>query len=200
MSVVVDLDEGARAQSWSVDGVEVLAVHGTDPVQHGMYPMAPWAGRLRDNRVRWAGTEYPLPITSPPWALHGTALARPAEVLEWEADADEARLVTRIAAHPGWPWAMSVDVTWILSQRVLTTEIAVHALAESFPAVVGWHPWFRRELGVGGPLEWSMPATARLVRGDDHLPTGELAPFDASDGPFDDAFVVPDGTARVRSA
>ena len=35
------------------------------------------------------------------------------------------------------------------------------------------------------------------MRGDDHLPTGEVVPYDPGDGPFDDAFRVPDGRATV---
>jgi aldose 1-epimerase len=75
--------------------------------------------------------------------------------------------------------------------------IEVHALVDPFPAVVGWHPWFHRRLGAGQPLRYELDATARLVRGADHLPTGEVREFDPSDGPFDDAFMVPGGTARV---
>ena len=93
---------------------------------------------------------------------------------------------------------MAVDVEWQLRPRELTTTITVHALVEPFPAVVGWHPWFRRRLDSGGPLELTMQASERLVRGDDHLPTGEAVPYDAADGPFDDAFRVPDGRATVR--
>lgn len=198
VTVDVDLAEGARASSWTVGGVELLGDNGADPVQHGMYPMAPWAGRIRDNAFAWAGREHVLPVTYEPWALHGTALAREATVVASESAADNASVVARIGDHPGWPWPMTVDITWELQPRLLTTTITVVALDEPFPVVVGWHPWFRRSLGVGGSLEWSLPATTRLVRGDDHLPTGERVPYSAQDGPFDDAFHVPDGTADVR--
>jgi aldose 1-epimerase len=192
----VDLDEGARAVSWAVAGHELLAHHGDDPVEHGMYPMAPWAGRLRGNEVTWGGRTHPLPETYGPWALHGTVYARPATVVREEHAADEAVLVVRFDEHPGWPWSTRVDVEWRLRARTLTTCITVHAEQESMPGVVGWHPWFRRDIGVGGSLEWSLDATARLVRGDDHLPTGALADYDPADGPFDDAFVA--ASAQVR--
>jgi aldose 1-epimerase len=198
--VVVEVDpaEGGRATSWTVGGRELLDHHGDDPVEHGMYAMAPWAGRLRDNVVAWGGRQHDLPATYGPWALHGTCVARPATVLEHVQEDDSARLVLRLDRHPHWPWRMAVDLTWELIGRELVTVIAVHALDEPFPAVVGWHPWFRRRLGVGGPMEWSLPATSRLVRGDDHLPTGQSVPFDPADGPFDDAFTVPDGRAHLR--
>ncbi len=87
--------------------------------------------------------------------------------------------MARIEEHPGWPWPMAVDIAWHLRPRELTTTITVHALDEPFPAVVGWHPWFRRQLDSGGPLELSMAASERLVRGTDHLPTGDAVPYDA---------------------
>ena len=201
VGITVDLSAGARAISWTVAGEELLAHHADDPVEHGMYPMAPWAGRIRDNTVAWAGASHLLPVTYTPWALHGTALAQRAVVREHESAPGQARLAARIDGHSGWPWPMSVDIEWSLAPRQLTTAITVHALAEPFPVVTGWHPWFRRTV-AGSTAEWSLPATGMLERGDDHLPTGRLldvAPVVGPlDGPFDDAFLVPDGRATVR--
>ena len=194
--ITVDLSAGARAVSWTVDGVELLAHHADDPVEHGMYPMAPWAGRLRDNRVAWAGVSHDLPVTYTPWALHGTALRQSAVVREHEVAPDRARLVAGIEAHPGWPWPMAVDIEWSLAPRLLTTVITVQALGEPFPVVTGWHPWFRRFI-ADASAEWSVEADALLERGDDHLPTGRMLAVDLSDGPFDDAFRVPDGRAVI---
>jgi len=150
----VDLALGARAVEWTVGDLSLLGHRSADPVEHGMYPMAPWAGRLRGNGLDWAGRRHDLPLTYPPWALHGTALRQPATVIDSGARDESARLVARIVDHPGWPWPMAIDVGWALRARTLTATITVHALIEPFPAVVGWHPWFRRQLGRGGPLEW----------------------------------------------
>ena len=115
VSVVVDLEAGARAVEWAVAGHELLGHYGDHPVEHGMYPMAPWAGRIRDNTVQWNGHDHVLPVTRDPWALHGTVLAQPATVLDLTSDPDEARLVARVEEHPGWPWPMAVDVEWLLA-------------------------------------------------------------------------------------
>ena len=197
IEVDVDLTEGARALRWSVAGIDVLASHGPDPVEHGMYPMAPWAGRLRGNHVRWLGTEHELPMTYDAWALHGTVLRQPATVLAFAQDSDRATLAARVTEHPGWPWSTAVDIRWEVRPTSVTTTITVHAMAESFPVVVGWHPWFRRTLGVGGPLEWTLEATGQLEKGSDQLPTGRLLPYDPEAGPFDAAFIVPSGCATV---
>lgn len=196
ISVVIDLQLGARAVSWTVDGEELLGAVSTDPVEFGMYPMAPWSGRLRDNAVVVDGQLHPLPVTYGPWALHGTALAQVAHLVEVDQSPDEGRLSARLDAHPGWPWPMSVVVDWWVKPAAITTSIRVHSHEGSFPVVLGWHPWFRRRLSRGRPLEWSLDATGRLVRGADHLPTGEIAPYTTADGPFDDAFRATN--ARIR--
>ena len=198
VELAIDLDRGARATRWSVGSHVLLAADGAHPFEYGMYPMGPWAGRLRDNAVRFRGTPHPLPVTYGEWAMHGTLAHQPAQVLDRESDADVARLVARIAEHPGWPWPTVVDIEWELRERCLTTTITVHAPEDEIPVVVGWHPWFRRELDTGGPMEWALAATERAERGEDYLPTGRLLPFDQGQGPFDDAFVVPDGRATVR--
>jgi aldose 1-epimerase len=198
VTVVVDPDRGARARSWTVGGHELLARRGDDPVENGMYPMAPWAGRVRGNRVEWHGDVHALPATYGPWALHGTVPRQAGAVVSHETGPDSALVVVRFDGLPDWPWPARVDISWHLRPRELTTVIGVHALAEPFPVTVGWHPWFRRRLEVGAPLEWSLAATSRLERGEDHLPTGRLLPHDPTAGPFDDAFLVPDGRALVR--
>lgn len=197
VELVIDLDSGARAQSWRIDGRELLGALGPDPVEHGMYAMAPWAGRIRDNAVDVDGVAVALPVTYPPWALHGTVLNASASLVRRTTDSRGEMLVAAVDSHPGWPWPAKVELTWQVTPDAVVTVIEVQALGEPFPAVVGWHPWFRRSLGEGGSLDWSLAATGRLVRGEDHLPTGEVAPFDRADGPFDDAFRVPDGRAIV---
>jgi galactose mutarotase-like enzyme len=194
----VDLDAGARATRWDVGRHSLLIAHGPHPFEHGMYPMGPWAGRLRDNAVVFRGVRHDLPVNYGDWAMHGTLALEPAAVLDHEEGRDVARLVARIDEHPGWPWPMAVDIEWELRERCLTTTITVTAHEDEMPVVLGWHPWFRRRLDVGGPLEWTLAATTRAERGEDYLPTGRLLPFDPAEGPFDDAFEVPSGCATVR--
>lgn len=194
--LVIDADHGARAIEWTVGDLSLLARHGSQPEEYGMYPMAPWAGRLRDNTAVIGGHAHEFPATYGPWAIHGTVLDAPVEVLELERSADHALLVGQVVEHAGWPWPTAVDIIWELRERELTTEIIVTPLADHLPVIVGWHPWFRRNIGRGGQLAWGLAATAQVERGSDHLPTGRLV--DVGIGPFDDAFVVPGGRAFVE--
>lgn len=189
---------GGRAVSWQVGrgsggAIELLAPRSPQrdhPVEHGMYVMAPWAGRIRGNAIGGR----PQPVTYGPWALHGTVLDRPARVVDqgpsWVVFASDAL-----------PWAGSVTASWSIEEDgSLATSIAVQCdddAAEPFPATVGWHPWFRRELD-GSSVSIDLPASHRLVRGDDHLPTGELVPHVPAPGTYDDACVVPSRVVELR--
>ena len=198
VELTIDLATGARATRWLVDGLSLLATYGPASIGSGMYPMAPWAGRLRDNSVPVDGRPVALPVTNDGWALHGTVLASHLVLIAHEQAKDHAHLTARTVEHDGWPWPMAVDISWDLRPRVLETTITVHALSEPFPVVVGWHPWFARRLERGDPIEWTMAATAQAERGSDYLPTGALLDYDPARGPFDDTFLVPDGRAQVK--
>lgn len=181
--VVITLDEsdGGRATSWSVSGRELLGRNSSHPIDYGMYPMAPWAGRIRDNRLDLTGVAHSFPANFEPWAIHGLVLNRRFEVIE----RTESSAVLERAFGDAWPYDGGVRCAWELDAHGLTTEITCYSRNESFPAVVGWHPWFRREV-AGAQAAWKSDCIEILVRGDDSLPTGERQAFDLGDGPFDD--------------
>ncbi len=195
--LLIDTTLGGRAISWHAAGHELLAHHGDNPVEHGMYPMAPWAGRVRGNCVAGATGDFPLEVNYPPWAIHGTTLDQALTVESAETGAQRAELLLRMdrrVPDGRWPWPMTVDVAWILEPRTLTTRITVTADDEEFPCAVGWHPWFRRRIS-GASATWSMDAVGMLERDEHGLPAGwaEGRP----EGPVDDAFLVPSGRATI---
>lgn len=183
--------QGGRAGSLVVNGLELLARDNDGPLGWGWYPMAPWPGRLRDNAVRWDGRSHPMPVVLDGWAMHGRVFDAPWQVLH--ADAHSAVLGIELGTGPGdpWPWSCQVRSTWTLTHDRLETGLEVRSNGEQFPAELGWHPWFRKDLAAGGPAVLDLPATAMFARGPDYLPTGELlAP---GPGPYDDTFELPEG-------
>jgi len=196
-TLVIDPGLGARAASLVVHGLELLGRGGNDPVQWGWYPMAPWPGRIRGNVVRGGdGAEHSLRPTFQGWAMHGTVLAR-AWAVE-TADASSATLVC--ALGPDWPWPGEVRQTWALGDQWVDCALEVVAAGEEpYPVELGWHPWFRRDLGRGGRAQVLLDAVGQVERGPDHLPTGRLAPVGqrALTAGYDDGFQVPSGQAVV---
>ena len=74
----------------------------------------------------------------------------------------------------------------LLTDTGLAQVAAVHADDEPFPATLGWHPWFRRELDAGAPLCVELPADRMLLRDAAGIPDGRTGPVPA--GPWDDCF------------
>ena len=189
---------GGRASSWRVDGVELLAAHGGDPVEHGMYAMAPWAGRLSSNAFEYQDVYAEFPATYGQWALHGLVMQNPCAppVITETSESVQAVFTSELT---GWPWPARVQTTWVLNGTGLRTEIELSTPSHSdasFPAVLGWHPWFRRELLPTSSASWSAPSAQLAVR-DGAFATGELVPLELAIGPFDDAFHVPERTLTI---
>ena len=177
--VIVRPEHGGRIGSVTVDGRELLVTgHPLGPVQWGSYPMAPWAGRIRHGRFSFAGAAHQLPLAAPPHALHGVVLDRP-----WRVDGPDA---ISIEMDERWPYRGRVSQRFAVADDGLDVTMTLEA-DEPMPAVIGWHPWFRRRLEPGSePVTLAFDAAEMLVRDGEGIPTGErIAP---PPGPWDDAF------------
>ena len=172
-SAVVDPD-GGGLRRLRVDEIDVL----TDD---GSFVMAPWAGRTGYGRFTWQGAEHQLPVPErhAPHAIHGTVRDRPWTVVAMTATS------THLAVDlgPDWPWPGRCEQRIELAADGIRLELSVHSDGAAFPAVLGWHPWFTKPLGV------HLVAEALLERGPDNLPTGaRLPPPAVGDRPLDDCF------------
>jgi aldose 1-epimerase len=179
--LTIDVSAGARFASLVIEGHELLVTHGDRPMEWGCYPMALFAGRIRDGRFSYEGRSFQLETNLPPNAIHGTVLDRPWQVTS--AGVDHATLDVDLGR--GWPFGGRVDQSIALTPTAVTARLELVA-DEPMPAWLGWHPWFRRALASGGPVELDFSAARMYRRGDDGLPTGELV--DPTPGPWDDAF------------
>jgi aldose 1-epimerase len=188
---------GGRASSLVVDGLELLAHDADVAVGWGWYPMAPWPGRLHDNAIVFGGATYPMPVTHDSRAIHGTVYDVPWEVERVEPGDGErgAAAVLGVELTDPWPWAGRVRQTWRLTEASVETVLEVSTHGEEFPAELGWHPWFRRQLDRGESGRVDLPAEQMFERGPDWLPTGALVP--RPPGPYDDAFPLPHGRVGV---
>ena len=176
--VVVDPEAGGRIASLAVAGLELLVAREHDPFRWGCYPMAPFAGRLRRGQFTHDGRTHALPLNLPPHAIHGTVCDRP-----WQQPSPGT---LRIDLGPDWPFAGHAVQQFALDADGLDLQLSVHAEREPFPASIGWHPWFRRELDRGEPARLSFSADSMYCRDEEGIPTGARVPPPA--GPWDDCF------------
>ncbi len=183
--LTVSPEDGGRMTSLVVDGDELLVTEGEGPIRWGCYPMAPFAGRIRDGRFTFRGREVRLPLNLGPNAIHGTVFTRP-----WTAIGPDRMTVD---LGPDWPFPGRIEQVFHLDPGGLDVEMRLEAEAP-MPASIGWHPWFRRRLA--GTAARSRPDSDEAVldvesptmfeRGLDGLPTGNLVRPGA--GPWDDCF------------
>lgn len=176
--VEIDPKRGGRIASLRIHGHELLVPEGSDPLRWGCYPMAPWAGRIRNGEFSFEGHQVQLPLGMPPHAIHGTVHER-----AWE-ERDDGSLRTELGED--WPFGGEARASFELLDDRLVWTLSVHATDAAFPASIGWHPWFRRNLDVGAPAELHFEARQMYLRDSSGIPTGErTAP---TVGPWDDCF------------
>jgi aldose 1-epimerase len=178
VEAVVDLVAGGRIASLRIDGHELLRTTGESPMLWGSYPMAPYAGRIRDAVFTFDDETHHLPATMPPHAIHGTVLHR-----RWHL-VGEGTISAELG--PDWPFAGGAVQRFDLGADHLTCRLELHA-DEPMPASIGWHPWFARRLpSVAGALELDLDAGAMYERDAAGITLPHLV--SPSDGPWDDCF------------
>ncbi|HYM84012.1 MAG TPA: aldose 1-epimerase [Candidatus Dormibacteraeota bacterium] len=181
--VELEPSAGGRIAALRVDGLELLVTEGSSALDWGCYPMVPWAGRLRAGRLTYDGAIHEFPLTMPPHAIHGTTWDVPWDVVEIEPD----EVTLAIPLGLPWPFGGRVIHRVELEPDGLRATLEVHAGERPMPAIVGWHPWFRRRIWDDGDVEIDLPASGMLARGADGLPDGRVV--EPPPGPWDDTFV-----------
>ena len=183
--IAVHPDEGGRIGRLRVRGRDLLQHEPANgPLTWGCYPMAPWAGRVRDGRFTFDGMGYQMPLNAPPHAIHGTGFVSGWEVLD--AGDDYCDLQTDLA----WPFGGSATQHLQLEERGLTAVLTVSATGQAMPAVVGWHPCFLK------PRRADLEFARMYVRDADYIAVAELVP--PKPHPWDDCFVEPLAPIRLH--
>jgi aldose 1-epimerase len=173
----IDLAAGCRLASLQIGGREILVGETSDPIAWGCYPMAPYAGRVREGRFTFHGRAYELPRLMGGHAIHGTAFLRP-----WEADG-AGGFATDLG--PDWPFPGWIRQELRLDAGGLDLRLEVHAASGAMPASCGWHPWFRRSV-AGASARLDFRPGFMLARDEDGITTPGRLPVVA--GPWDDCF------------
>jgi len=175
--IAIDLDHGCRLASLRVQGHELLVTSAPSPIDWGCYPMAPYAGRVREGRFAFRGTGYVLPRTLGGHAIHGSAYLR-----RWEAESATA-FATDLG--PEWPFPGRVRQEIRLGAHEVWLRLEVHAESGAMPASCGWHPWICRTVG-GVDAELDFHPGFMYQRDRAGVATRRRRP--ATEGPWDDCF------------
>lgn len=180
----IDTIAGGRVASFEVDGVETLVTAARSPYDWGMYPMVPYAGRVRNALLTFMETTHQLPVVRDGHALHGSVMH-----LEWTVEHhsnDSATLTTSLGKH--WPFAGFCTHTITALPDRLRCELSLCA-DETMPMQLGWHPWFRT------PRQAITSFNAMLKRDEHGITTSERVEIPTGD--VDDCFLEPNAWPRV---
>lgn len=183
LEVALAPEAGGRVAQIRFAGVDWLV--GPDDgwpatIAWGCYPMVPWAGRVRRGHFRFEGHAYRLPVNLGAHAIHGVGLSRP-----WQVDAHDARSVTLSLTLPrdaSWPFGGVARQMVSVGDGTLHLALSVQADDQAMPAVLGWHPWFRK------PDRLVFTPSAMYPRDEDGIAT--LPRLPPASGPWDDCFLA----------
>jgi aldose 1-epimerase len=188
-TIVLDLAAGARAVSWSFEGHELLVGSNPHPLDCGMYVMAPWVGRNSENTVRWNDRDHVFPTNSGQWAVHGSAYQTDIASVSSEILSQSERLVITQNLDQ-WVEKLVMQTSWqVFSDRLETSVTLRSHSGAAFPASVGWHPWFRKEIPALGQLKYHAGKAQRYLR-EGEIDTDAHCEFRPEDGPFDSTLKV----------
>lgn len=193
-SVEIDTIHGGRIAQLTVDGLDLLVTQNTNPLAWGSYPMAPWVGRLRNGKFIYQTREYCFPLNMPPHAIHGTCFDR-----AWQVDEQSAtHCCLSTSLGNTWPFAGFCKQVISLGEKSLSFSLSVHSEKDSFPASLGWHPWFVRQLKRGETAALHFSANKKYVCDETQIPTQTFV--EQGQGPWDDCFIEVQGNPAITWA
>lgn len=208
---------GAAVRRYSVGGVEVLDGYGRAEMCTGArgQTFIPWPNRIEDGRYEFSGRQSQLPLTEPAAhnAIHGLTRWAPWRLVDHSPTS--ATLAHWLAPQPGYPYALSCEVTYRLSAAGLAVEtVATNVGDAPCPYATGAHPYVRLGVDRVDQLAVRLPADTWYPTDDRGIPTGrrdvagtdrDLRPLGRIgdlrlDTAFTDLEQAPDGSTTVLVA
>jgi aldose 1-epimerase len=190
--LIIDSALGGRATQWFHKELQILGPKGDHPLVGGWYLMAPWAGRIRDNQVTYQKRKYPQKVNFQKWAIHGTVAFNEGKVQNQTSDSVEIVHKT----NSDWPISMEILQRWSITSKYLKCYARISTIEGEFPAELGWHPWFNRQLTRGKPAKFGIEAVSQFKKDENFFTLNETKEIGIP--PFDDAFVVPTGRGFIE--
>ena len=150
VSVTLLPDAGLRVGSIVVGGRELLVRENGHPATWGIFPMAPWAGRMANATFTdLTGATHQFPPTWGDHAFHGRLYQGAANEQSVAGDGTSAVMYAPLNDDAGWPLSARAEVSAALSGNAaagaLTITLTITAEVEQL-VTAGWHPCFRRFL------------------------------------------------------
>lgn len=188
LSLSIDIDQGARISSLSYRGYESVLPFRGQILTWGWYPMAPWAGRIKNGIIRdKSGLNIQLPTNlTPPHAIHGQTLFD-----SWQELGQGYFAIDFTGPYQG----ARLEQRFEILDNALRWSLEYEGGDCDLDFWLGMHPWFPRQLSSGQEAEIEFTPTFMFERGQDYLPTGKM--ILPTEGPWDDTFIGVKGSPRI---
>ena len=188
----IDSIAGGRAIEWFIDDLQILGPKGDHPLIGGWYLMAPWAGRIRDNQIVYKGSNFPQDVNFQNWAIHGTVAFSEGKI----RNQSETSVEIVHETNDKWPVKMEIVQKWSITNNFVKSHVIVSSISGEFPAEIGWHPWFKRQLTKGKPAKFGIEAISQYEKDEKNFTLNKTKSIGVP--PFDDAFDVPTGKGFIE--
>lgn len=182
-----------------------------DPAATASFPLVPWSNRIADGLLTWARRDYQLRRNfEDGTAIHGTGIEYPWAVAAQTDTSATLEFVSRNVYGVNFPWPFTARFTYELDgQRFQWRMEITNDSHETFPAGLGHHPYFLRQLtdaaGASvGDSAWLQVNCAASYPAVGCIPTGPAGPLPAyadyrESRPVGDTFVDDCLTHRTSS-
>lgn len=185
LSLTIYPEDGARVSSIKYKGTEILRQYNKDrkAFQYGCFPMVPFVGRVKDGDIKNNNNIYHLYQNKGKNAMHGMA-----HFETWNVDEiTENSIKLSVDISYPWPWKCKACQEFKIENNTIQMSLTLCTDKGTFPADVGWHPWFLKnpfnEEQDSLSVEFYADSMEEIV---DELPTTrKLA---VGPGPYDDCF------------
>lgn len=189
--LLIDTALGARVVECHIGKYQILAPLKDHPLIGGWYLMAPWAGRIENNQITFESKTYPQKINFQNWAIHGTVCFEESKIINQKQDL----LETINYSNSDWPVKAEIYQKWFVTSKSIKCSATIK-VDKKFPAQIGWHPWFKRDIGNNKNAKYAIQAVSQYIKTKEFVTLNETK--DISIPPFDDAFHVPSGKGFIE--
>ena len=119
--LIIDSNLGGKAMQWFIGDLQILGEKGEHPLLGGWYLMAPWAGRIKDNKIIYKSKEYPQEINFETFAIHGTVAFTAGKVLNQSDTSVEILHET----NDSWPVKMKILQKWMITKNYVSSSAKI---------------------------------------------------------------------------
>nr|WP_281362231.1 aldose 1-epimerase family protein [Cellulomonas humilata] len=163
---------GGGLRALVVDGVTIVETYpeGTPAPQCAGAVLFPWPNRVRDGRWTQRGVTHQLPVNEPALGHASHGLVSGTLFAVRARGRGRVTLVGSVSAGPGYPFSLTLAVTYELTPHGLTVTSQVRNDSRvPAPVALGAHPYLRigdvptEDLVLRVPADTYLPLDERLV-------------------------------------